>query len=80
MTAIYRFIVLGVLGWAGATLESVRREVDVVKVQLADYKQSVEDKLTVLKSDDTRHEAMLAEIRSELLRLRRTASPKQSNP
>lgn len=78
MTFVYRFLVLGVLGWAGATLESVRREVDVVKVQLADYKQSVEDKLSVMKADDLRHEAMLGEIRIELSRLRRTAPPKQT--
>lgn len=78
MTFIYRFMVLGVLGWAGVTLESVRREVDVIKIQLADYKQSFDDKLAVMKSDSARHEAMLAEIRLELSRLHRTAPPKQT--
>ena len=78
MTFIYRFLVLGVLGWAGATLESVRREVDVIKVQLADYKQSADDKVTVLKTDSSRHEAMIAEIRAEVLRARRSTPPKQT--
>ena len=77
LTSLYRVIVLAVMTWAGTTLESVRREVDVIKIQLADYKQSVEEKLVVMKADSSRHEAMLAEMRLELARLRRTPPPKQ---
>ena len=73
-------IVLAVLGWAAVTLENVRREVDVIKIQLADYKQSFEEKMVVVKSDSTRHEVMLGEIRADLSKLRRTAPPRQSNP
>ncbi len=78
ITAIYRFIILGVLTWAGATLESVRREVDVIKVQLTDYKSSVDDKFTVLKSDDTKRDVMISQIQLEISRLRRAAPPKQT--
>lgn len=69
LNSIILFVILGVLGWAGTTLESVRREVDVIKIQLADYKQNVDDKVA-------RHEVMLGEIRVELSKLRRTAPPK----
>jgi hypothetical protein len=78
--SILLFITLGVMGWAGTTLESVRREVDVIKIQLSDYKQSSDDKLAVIKSDSARHETMLGEIRIELSRLHRSAPPKQTNP
>lgn len=77
ITALYRFIVLGVLAWAGTTLESVRREVDVIKVQLADYRQSVDEKFTVNKSDDAKRDVMLGQIQLEISRLRRSAPPKQ---
>ena len=78
LTLFYRFIVIALLGWAGTTLETVRREVDVIKIQLADYKQSIDDKLVVIKSESTRHEVMLGEIRVEISKLRRSAPPKQT--
>jgi hypothetical protein len=78
ITSLYRVIVLGVLAWAGTTLESVRREVDVIKVQLADYRQSIDEKVIVFKADDARHETMLGEMRVELSRLRRVTPPKQT--
>ncbi len=71
-------IVLALIAWGGNTLVSLRREVDVIKVQLADYRQAVDDKFTVLKTGDEKRDVMLGQIQLEISRLRRTAPPKQT--
>lgn len=69
LNSVILFVILGVLGWAGTTLESVRREVDVIKVQITDYKQASDERLVVIKSESARHEILLGEIRLELSKL-----------
>lgn len=75
---IVLFIVLGVLGWAGATLQSVSRKVDVLEVQFNDHKQNEEERWQAMKAATARCDAALASIQMDFSRLRRTAPPKQT--
>ena len=80
LNSVLLVVVLGVLKWAGTTLQDVQRKIDILEVQFTDYKANSEDKWATQKAATARCDAMLAQISAEFPRLRRSAPPKQNQP